>query len=329
MGRGGGLGHDEVMSLPAIVASLGAGLGLAAAGCGEPASESRCQVPGELGVGTFAAHDCRLEDGCQGGWRFAAGAVESMIFCRADGQEVTEVVSSDPSVMVTDGPHEIAPAQVGFELRAGAPGRATIELRGPDLVERLALEVEAIAALDIAAPTQVVVGGSAALTSAKRGASGAPLFGRGGYDVTAPAGLAPRPATTATRDCELQQPDVVVRGEAVGSYAIATAAPAPAWTSSIEVVPPAAVTSARLYATRISGSAATGFGAYVQVVGVDAAGRDVEGIACTWRSPRPVFISHDVCWSLVLLPTSEPLELGCTFDGRDLGTIRLTSAIVL
>lgn len=329
MGRGGGLGHDGRVPLRVIAASLGVGLALAAAGCDEPAREGQCQVPGELGAGAFTAHDCRLEDGCLDGWRFAAGAVETMIFCRADGQEVTEVTSSDPSVMVADGPYVIAAGQVGFDLRAVEPGRSTIELRGPGLVERLALEVEAIGALEIAAPTRVVVGGSAALTSTKRGASGAPLFGRGGYDVSVPAGLSAGPATTATRDCELLQPDVVVRGEQLGVHPIATGAPAPAWSSTIEVVPAAAVTSARLYATRITGTAATGFGAYVRVVGVDDAGRTVEGVDCAWRSPRPVFISHDVCWSLVLLSTSEPLELGCTFDGRDLGTVRLTSALVL
>ena len=41
------------------------------------------------------------------------------------------------------------------------------------------------------------------------GGSGAPLFGRGGYGLTLPVGLTARPATTATQDCELLQPDVL------------------------------------------------------------------------------------------------------------------------
>jgi hypothetical protein len=67
----------------------------------------------------------------------------------------------------------------------------------------------------------------------------------------------------------------------------------------------------------------------VRVIGLDADGQPIDGVRCDWQSPRPVFIAGDVCWSLVLLATAEPLELTCGFDGRTLGTVRLTTALVL
>jgi hypothetical protein len=95
------------------------------------------------------------------------------------------------------------------------------------------------------------------------------------------------------------------------------------------VLPRAAVTSVDLFATRITGTAEGGFGAYVRVLGRDAGGRPVHGVSCEWDAPRPVFIASDVCWALVLMSTSDPLELTCAFDGRALGTVRLTTALVL
>lgn len=318
---------------------LGAGvalaLALAPAACDQPPPRGVCQVAGELGGGGFAAHDCRFEDGCAGGWRFAAGTVETMIFCPAEGRTVTAVTASDPRVMVVTEPVAGAPGQVLFDVAAGAAGPVTLEVRGPDVagapevIERVTLEVEDIAVLDAAGPARVVVGGRAAVTSRKRGGSGAPLFGRGGYGLTLPVGLTARPATTATQDCELLQPDVVVTGDAVGTYAVATDQPGLPWAATIEVVAEATVTSARLTATRIAGSTAAGFAASVRVVGLAADGRPVDGVACDWTSSRPAFIVGNVCWSTVLLSTDEPIELTCGFHGRELGRIRLSNAIVL
>lgn len=301
----------------------------AVCGCSAPAVVPLCQVEGELGAGAFGAHDCRDQPGCLDGWRFAARSSQTMIFCPASGQEVTEVTSSDPRVMATSRPVPLAGDAVTFALAAGEPGPATIEVRGPDLIERLALTVEDVGELDVVAPARVVVGGSAAVTSTKTGVSGAPMFGRGGYQLGAAPGLAMRAATTATQDCALAQPDVVLTPGEVGSYALATAAPAPAWSGTIDVVPAAAVTSARFTATRIAGSASTGYAASIRVIGLDARGDEVQGVACAWSSARPVFIAANVCWSLVLLSTDEPLDLECTFDGRALGTVRLSAALVL
>ena len=299
------------------------------AGCEAPAARPLCQVPGELGRGAFAAHDCRFEEGCLDGWRFAARTVETMIFCPGKDEAVTEVSSSDPSVMVASRPLALGRGRVTFDLAAGAPGTATIEVRGPDLVERLELVVEDIGAIEITGPERVVQGGLAALTSTKIGASGAPLFGRGGYGLTMPAGLSSRPATTATQDCGLLQPDVVVSGDAVGAHQVTTDAPALPWASTIEVVPVAAVTSAQLVATRLAGNPTEGYAASVRVIGLDAGGRAVLGVTCDWAGSRPAFIINNVCWALVLVPTSEPLELTCSFDGRVLGTVRVSNAIVL
>ncbi|HVV85744.1 MAG TPA: hypothetical protein VHE35_21945 [Kofleriaceae bacterium] len=297
--------------------------------CSEPTSPPVCQVPGQLGAGAFAAYDCRDQPGCLDGWRFAARSVETMIFCPADDRQVTEVVSSDPRVMVTTGLVDLAPGQVGFDLAAGDAGRATIEVRGPDLVERLDLAVEDVGDLDVVGPERVVEGGTAAITSTKRGTTGAPLFGRGGYALATPAGLSTRPATTATQDCALAQPDIVLTAGTVGSYRVTTDAPAPAWDATIEVLPAAAVTSADVTTTRIIGSATTGYSASVRVVGKDGAGHPVLGVACDWSSTTPVFIANNVCWSLVLLPSADPIDLTCSFHGRVLATAHLSNTIVL
>lgn len=299
------------------------------AACDAPAPVALCQAPGELGAGAFAAHDCRDEPGCLDGWSFAAGSVATMIFCPASGQEVTEVVSSDPRVMVTGAPVPLAGDTVTFDLAAGAPGAATIEVRGPALVERLTLTVDALGGLQVTAPARIVEGGRAAITSTKTAGSGAPAFGRGGYEVAAPPALSTRPATTATRACDLDQADVVVTAGAPGSYPVATVAPAPAWSGTIEVVPASAVASARFAATRITGSAAQGYAATVRVSGVDRDGRLLHGVTCAWTSSRPVFIADNVCWSLVFLDDDAPLDLTCSFAGRVLGSVRLTTAIVL
>ncbi len=299
------------------------------AACDEPAALPVCQLPGQLGAGAFAAHDCRYQAGCLDGWRFAARSVETMIFCPGAGEEVTDVSSSDPSVMVATTPLAADAGRVEFDLRAGGPGRATIEVRGPALLERLELVVEDLATVEIAPLAPMVVGGKAAITSHKAGASGAPLFGRGGYGLTVPAGLSTRPATTATQDCALDQPDVVITADVVGSYRVATDSPALPWTATIDVVPAASVRSVEFVATRIAGSAATGFAASVRVVGRDAAGHAIRGVACEWSAARPVFIAGNVCWSLILLSTDEPLDLACRFDGRDLGSVRLSNAITI
>ena len=317
--------------LGAIILGLAAvGVALALlAGCSEPVRPPLCQVPGELGAGAFTAHDCRHETGCLDGWRFAAGSIETIIFCPAGDREVTEVVSSDPRVMVSVPPVAIAPGQVAFDLRAGDAGEATIELRGPDLLERLTLTVADIAALDATGPARIVVGGRAAITSTKAGAGGVPLFGRGGYAVTAPVGLSSRAATTSTRDCALAQPDVILTADAVGTYEVRADVPGAPWTGTVEVVPVDAVASVELTPTRITGNARDGYGAYVRVLGRDASGRALPGVTCAWQSPRPVFIAEDVCWSLVLLSTDEPLDLTCTIGGRALATVHLSTALVL
>ena len=299
------------------------------AACDAGTLASPCQVPGQLGAGAFTVEDCRGQAGCLDGWRFAARTVEKMVFCAADGQQVTEIVSTDPSVMVVSAPIVVGRDQVGFDLRAGEPGTTTIEVRGPDLLERLDLVVEELAAIDIELPLLIVEDGQAALTSTKTGVSGAPLFGRGGYDVTLPAGFTSRPATTATQDCELLQPDLVITAGAPGAYSLATAAPAPPWTATADVVAAAAVVSVSFIATRIYGNAAEGYAASVRVTGLAATNAPILGVACDWSSSRPVFIANNVCWSLILVATDEPLDLTCSFHGRVLGTAHLTNAIVL
>ena len=316
------------MRARAIMMGIGAMLVAIVAGCDPPAPVPACPLSGQLGAGAFTVEDCRGA-GCPQGWRFATGAVESMIFCAADGQEVTEVVSTDPSVMVTSPPVAAGRGKVAFGLRAGEPGTTTIEVRGPDLLERLELIVEDLDAIEIDHPRRLVEGGQAALTSTKTGGSGAPLFGRGGYAVTLATGLTARAATTATQDCELLQPDHVITAGTVGTYAVATEAPAPPWTATIDVVPAAAIVSARFTASRIFGSATEGYAATVRVTGLDASDAPILGVACDWSSSRPVFIANNVCWSLILVATNEPLDLTCTFHGRALGTVHLTNAIVL
>src|SRR4051812_43582050 len=101
-----------------VVASIVASVGAAA--CAAPAEPPACPVPGQLGAGAFAAYDCRGQPGCLDGWRFAARSVETMVFCPADGQEVTAVVSDDPGVTVTSSPIVLAPGQIAFDLAAGA-----------------------------------------------------------------------------------------------------------------------------------------------------------------------------------------------------------------
>lgn len=306
---------------------IGCALALVAA-CDPSTPRPLCQVPGLLGAGAFTAHDCRHEDGCLDGWRFAANTVETLVFCPGHGEEVTAVTSSDPSVMVVRAPIDVG-GTVEFDVAAGGPGRATLEVRGPALREQLELVVEDIAGLTIDAPARVVVGGRAAVTSTKLGGSGAPMFGRGGYGLTLPTGLSARPATTATQDCELAQPDLVLGGDALGSYQVTTTAPAPSWTTTVDVVPAATVRSVQFVATRIAGAAATGYAASVRTIGFDADGRPVQGVACAWTASRPVFIAANVCWALVLMSTDEPLELSCRFDGRDLGTVRLSNVLTI
>lgn len=290
-----------------------------------PTNDTACPLPGELGRGAFRAFDCAGAFDCLRSDPLAAGAREQIIFCAYDDATIDDVATSDPArLRVDDWRPRPGVRQWELDVAALAPGLATIELRGPGLVERLTLEIEDIAAVMLQPPPRpVVAGGELGLASRKVGTSGRALLGRGGYPLTADPALATRQlgvdeyCPSWGRSGELY--DVGVTGTEPRLYTVATGGVTPESRARVEVVPASAASVRALLGSTIERDGTGAFEAYVVPDGT-------AGLVCDWRTSRSVEIAPYRCGGAHLRMESDaPLDVTCVYDGRELATTQLTA----
>lgn len=275
--------------------------------------------------GQFLEYDCRGAPNClKNGRPLAAGASIQLDYFTTTPDAVNRIVSTDPGVVEVGEIARFRGDTLEVVLWPVAPGMATIEVRGDDLINQLPVAVATLDHADIVAPARLVSGGHHAITSAKYGVDGTELAGRGGYQITAPPELTVRRANKDTNACLGQVPDYLVSGGEPGTFLISAPAVAPGWTGAIEVIPPAAVVGVAVRSKSKSLVNEDDFVAVVVPVGKDAAGNDVEGVQCDWTSSLPVPVSQVGCYVVFRMSPGDRVDLTCTFDGRVLGTLSIS-----
>lgn len=260
----------------------------------------------------------------------AAGAFAQMTFDTSVRVQVGRIMSSVPSVLSVDSV-VIDPDQqrTTFDVHAGAPGLTKLfALRpGDTVIDEHSVFVDTVATVDASVPAQVVAGGRAMITGDKRSSTGAALFGRGGYEVTAPDGVRIVPAAPGDAACGIftTPADFVVQVDVPGTYPLAIAPGAA--TASLEVVPRSAVVGVTFWGTsELYGNSDGTFSAGVLPIPTDASGEPVDGADCTWSTSRPVELQQLGCMRRVVTRTNQPVDLICSFDDRVLGTLHITAA---
>lgn len=284
---------------------------------------------GDLGRGDFAALEC-TDTNCLTFEHLATGALSRMTFRTSVPVKVGRIMSSAPAVLSIDGT-VIDPGQelTTFDVHGGAPGTTKLfALRpGDTVIDELSVTVEDVARVEATVAPQVVVGGEAALTGQKFGFTGTALFGRGGFVVTAPAGLRVSPAPAGMGACGwFSVPaDFAIHADTVGTYQLAVWPSVDTPSLPLTVVERTAVVGLEAVAT----SFGTGNGAFTAGVlpsPVDAGGTFVDGVRCTWSASRPVQIDDSECMVLITSATNAPVDLTCRFDDRVLGTVHIDAA---